>query len=127
MNDEFRRANRRRIDQEVQVQDTVVEEVIGKLVNLSETGMSMMANRRVVNDALYQLHFELPGRDGVAIPVDVGCHELWATDAAADGQAWVGFRFIAVSSAHREAIRKWVGAPGAEYVDQRAEPRLFRP
>lgn len=127
MSDEFRRANRRRIDQEVEVQDTVIEEVIGKLVNLSETGMSLIAHRRMVNDALYQFRFELPGRDGNAIPVDVGCHELWATDAAAGGQAWVGFRFIAVSSAHREAIRKWVDSPGAEYVDRRGEPRKLRP
>lgn len=96
--------------------DTVTEEVIGRLINLSETGMSMIAHHPIVNDALYQLRFALPDARNLPQVIDVGAHELWATHAAAAGQMWVGFRFIAVSTTHLGHIRDWVNAPGAEHV-----------
>lgn len=116
MTDESRRASRRRLDQVVSVHDTVTEEVIGRLINLSETGMSMIAHRPIVDDALYQLRFSLPDANHLPQAIDVGAHELWATQAAAPGQVWVGFRFIALSTAHLARIRDWVNAPGAELV-----------
>ncbi len=116
MTDESRRANRRRLDQHVTVHDTVTEKVIGKLANLSETGMSLIAQQPVVNDALYQLRFELTDQHEVTRSIDAGVHELWVSESAGAGQTWVGFRFIALSPAHLAFIREWVNAPGAEHV-----------
>jgi hypothetical protein len=115
VSDEFRHANRRRLEQQVNVYDTVAEQVIGKLINLSETGMSMVAFVPMVNDALYQLRFEIADGAGPRV-IDVGAHELWASPAVGGDQSWVGLRFIAVSPTNLTVIRDWVNAPGAELV-----------
>ena len=44
MIDEFRRAKRRKVADTVIVVDTMVDAVVGRLGNLSETGMLLMAN-----------------------------------------------------------------------------------
>ena len=59
MNEEYRRTRRRRIVETVQVVDTMTETVIGHLGNLSETGMMLIASAPLVDDALYQLRFNL--------------------------------------------------------------------
>jgi hypothetical protein len=59
MSSEYRRAKRRQANHAIEVIDTMTEEVIGRIGNLSETGMLMVANRHLNNDALYQLRFQL--------------------------------------------------------------------
>lgn len=116
MNEESRRASRRNAGHDVKIQDTVSEEVIGRLINLSETGMLLIAHQPMMSDALYQLRFDLPDRRGVMQSVDAGAHELWASEATAPGQILVGLRFIDVSPAQVVTIREWVNAPGGELV-----------
>jgi PilZ domain len=116
MSNEYRRARRRKVGYNVEVYDTMTEEVIGRLSNLSETGMLLIMNQTMTNDALYQLRLSLPDPMGTMHPIDVGAHELWADEAAAPGQVWIGFRFIDVSPAHVAFIREWVDAPGGHYV-----------
>ena len=36
--------------------------------------------------------------------------------ASAPGQAWTGFRFIAVPPDQAEQLRYWIDAPGGQYV-----------
>ena len=57
MIDEFRRARRRKVADTVIVVDTMVDAVVGRLGNLSETGMLLMANTVMQEDALYQFRF----------------------------------------------------------------------
>ncbi len=116
MNNEYRRARRRKVGFNVEVYDTMTEAVIGRLSNLSETGMLLIMREPMMNDALYQLRLSLPDQNGVTQTIDVGAHELWVDEAAAPGQVWTGFRFIDVSPAHVGFIREWVDAPGGHYV-----------
>jgi hypothetical protein len=113
---EFRRAKRRKVGYDVEIFDLMTEEVIGRLSNLSETGMLIIANQRLVNDALYQLRLRLPDASGVDHPIELGAHELWADEAAAPGQVWTGFRFIDIAQGDLMFIRDWVDAPGSTYV-----------
>ncbi len=115
MND-YRRAKRRKINLNIEIFDTMTETSIGKLSNLSETGMLLIMHQPLMNDALYQLRFRLPDNSGVERSVEVGAHELWADDAAAPGQVWTGFRFIDVAPADLAFIRDWVDEPGSQYV-----------
>ena len=64
MIDEFRRSRRRKVADTVIVVDTMVDSVVGRLGNLSETGMLLMANTTMIEDALYQFRFNLndPGQ-----------------------------------------------------------------
>ena len=112
---EYRRAKRRKVGN-IDVVDTMTSRVIGKLSNLSETGMLLILGEPVISDALFQLRFTLADSHGNSRSVDVGAHELWSDEAAAPGQVWTGFRFIDVGPEDVAFIREWVDAPGSQYV-----------
>ena len=113
MSREMRRAQRRSVDDTVMVVDTMTDAPIGRLGNLSETGMLVMAHARLPADALFQLRFDLAGDGGREACIEVGAHLLWQEPAGASGQCWSGFRFITVPEPCRRLLRDWVQAPGA--------------
>ncbi|MGN7726231.1 PilZ domain-containing protein [Luteimonas sp. 22616] len=116
MINEFRRARRRKAADTILVTDAMTERVVGHIGNLSESGLLLIASETLVDDALYQLQFALPdGKGGQPATVEVGAHLLWMDRASAPGQAWIGFRFIAVAPAHRMRLQKWIEAPGGHY------------
>jgi hypothetical protein len=115
MINEFRRARRRKAADTILVTDAMTERVVGHIGNLSESGLLLIASESLVDDALYQLQFALPGGKGSRATVEVGAHLLWMDRASAPGQAWIGFRFIAVAPAHRTLLQKWIEAPGSHY------------
>ena len=116
MSSEFRRAKRRKVDDRIEVSDTMTERVIGHLSDLSETGMLLILNQPLVSDALYQLRFNLRDGNNRDHALEVGAHELWSDQAAAPGQVWTGFRFIDIAAADLVFLRSWVVAPGSEHV-----------
>ena len=113
---EYRRARRRKVEHSIDVLDTMTEQVVGHLSDLSETGMLLILNHPLMTDALYQMRFKLPDDKGVEHAIEVGAHELWSDQAAAPGQVWTGFRFIDISSDDLAFIRNWVAAPGSSHV-----------
>ena len=114
MSSEYRRAKRRKVDDAVDVLDTMTETVIGHVSDLSETGMLLILHQPLVSDALYQFRFKLADAQGREHPIMVGAHELWSDQAAAPGQVWTGFRFIDISGDDLNFLRAWVLAPGGE-------------
>lgn len=114
MINEFRRARRRKASDTILVTDTMTERVVGRIGNLSESGMLLIASESLVDDALYQFHFTLPGVQG-PLPVDVGVHLLWTDRASAPGQAWAGLRFIALAESNAVKLRGWIEAPGGQF------------
>jgi hypothetical protein len=113
---EHRRAKRRKLGYSVEVVDTMTELSIGRIANLSESGMLLVLHQPLMNDALYQLRIRLPDNYGVEHSLEIGAHELWSDDAAAPGQVWTGFRFIDIAADDLDFIREWVEAPGSQYV-----------
>jgi c-di-GMP-binding flagellar brake protein YcgR len=113
---EYRRAKRRKVEHSIEVLDTMTEQVIGHVSDLSETGMLMILNHALVSDALYQVRFKLSDAQGREHAIDIGVHELWSDQASAPGQVWTGFRFIDISAEHLAFIRNWVAAPGSQHV-----------
>ncbi|MGE8240529.1 MAG: PilZ domain-containing protein, partial [Stenotrophomonas indicatrix] len=81
-----RRAPRRQVSDLVPVTDQMRDSVVGRLGNVSETGMLMLASATLRDDALYQLRFPLPSADGRSEWIDVGVHLLWSEPAHAPGQ-----------------------------------------
>lgn len=110
---EHRRSPRRKVSETILVSDVMTDEVAGRIGNLSEGGMLLIANVPLNDDALYQFRFRLGGAD--APEIEVGAHLLWAEQARSAGQTWGGFRFIAMSDAHRDRLNAWVDAPDAQY------------
>lgn len=111
---EFRRARRRKAPDTIVVTDVMTERVIGRIGNLSETGMLLIASEPLVEDALYQFRCDLVTPDGAG-PVEMGVHLLWSDRASAPGQAWTGLRFIAIAEPSLARLRAWINAPGSQY------------
>ena len=111
--DEYRRVPRRKIADTIQVVDTMTDTVIGRLGNLSETGMLVITNVPLADDALYQLRFTL--HDPASVPIEVGVHLLWQDTASASGQTWTGFRFITLLDGQMQQLRQWLDTPGGRY------------
>jgi len=116
MVNEFRRARRRAVSDKVPVIDAMTELSVGHLGNVSETGVLMIASTALVEDALYQLQFEVESAATGRIVVEAGAHLLWTAKASAPGQTWAGFRFISVPEAQLKSLRQWLDAPGAKYA-----------
>ena len=113
---EYRRAKRRKVEHSIEVLDTMTEQVIGHLSDLSETGMLLILSNPLVSDALYQLRFKLPDPQGRERAVEVGAHDLWSDQASAPGQVWTGLRFIDIAGDDLAFLRAWVLAPGSQHV-----------
>ncbi|NLG59394.1 MAG: PilZ domain-containing protein [Gammaproteobacteria bacterium] len=116
MSQEFRRTRRRKVHEPIPVTDAMTGQVIGKIGNLSESGMLLLASQPLANDALYQFRFPLEPGEGAGEPLEIGAHLLWSDDASAPGQHWIGFRFIGQSDAQLRRLRAWVNAPGSQYA-----------
>ncbi|MEN1941618.1 PilZ domain-containing protein [Luteimonas sp. MJ246] len=115
MINEFRRARRRKAPATILVVDTMTERVVGRIGNLSETGMLLMAGTPLVDDALYQFRFSLPADGGEESSVEIGAHLLWMDQASAPGQVWAGFRFLGITELQARPLRAWIDAPGSRY------------
>ncbi len=111
MSSESRRANRRNVHESVMVIDTMIEQVIGRLGNISESGMLLVANAPLVEDALYQLRFEIIDRAGRTVAIDVGAHLVWLGSANTPGQSWAGLRFLTIEESQLAILRHWIARP----------------
>jgi hypothetical protein len=112
MNHDTRRAPRRNVPQPVMVTDAMTGEIVGRLGNISESGMLLVGGAPLVEDALYQLQFRLGDGRSREAPIEVGAHVQWLGPANTPGQTWMGLRFLTLSDAHREALRQWMSTLG---------------
>ncbi|HRQ64289.1 MAG TPA: PilZ domain-containing protein [Xanthomonadaceae bacterium] len=114
MGAEHRRARRKRATDFIQVVDTMTDEVVGRVGDLSSNGMMMLAPRPLVDDALYQFRFNLPDARHRTRRIEVGAHELWATPVAGEDQFLCGYRFIDISPEDEALLAAWVDSPEIE-------------
>ncbi|HSM10398.1 MAG TPA: PilZ domain-containing protein [Lysobacter sp.] len=113
--DELRRKRRRKVIDRVEVVDAMTDMVVGHLGNLSENGMLLVATMPLVDDALYQLRFNLCSSRDRARAIEVGAHLLWQEGDRSQGHNWVGLRFITVLDHQLQQLREWLDAPGSRY------------
>lgn len=111
----LRRARRRRVEGTVLVTDAMLDAVIGRIGNLSETGMLLIATAPLADDALYQLRYSLPMPGGALLSIEAGMHAVWQDRSSGSGQAWVGLRVISLPEAQLQQLRAWLDAPGGCY------------
>jgi hypothetical protein len=110
MSSELRRRRRRRVAEAIEVIDAMTDVVVGRIGNLSETGMLLIASAPLREDALYQLRFRLRDPDGSVRDYEFGAHLLWIDQAGGSGLAWVGLRFIAVPDDQARHLSEWIAA-----------------
>lgn len=106
---EARRAQRRNAQEPMAVLDALIEKTIGRVGNISETGMLLVAHAPLLEDAIYQLRFDLIYGSGRAIPLELGAHLLWMGNANTPGQSWAGLRFLSIGESQQRVLRSWIG------------------
>ncbi|AWV08408.1 pilus assembly protein PilZ [Lysobacter maris] len=92
----------------VMVTDSMTDRDVGRIGNLSETGMLLIAHTALVDDALYQFRFSLG--QGATATIEAGVHLLWQDRASAPGQIWAGFRFITLLDSQLHQLRDWLAS-----------------
>lgn len=105
---EARRAQRREVHEAISVIDAMTEKIVGRVGNVSESGMLLVVSAALHEDALYQLRFDLMDAVGRATPVEVGAHVMWIGSANTPGQDWAGLRFLTIGDAQSAALRGWI-------------------
>jgi hypothetical protein len=113
---EYRRSKRKRAVETIDVVDTMTEQVVGRIGNISETGMMLLATAPLLDDALFQFRFTLPDGSARGRSIEVGSHQLWSDAANVPGQFWAGFRFIDIAPEDAALLRAWIEQPGGQYV-----------
>jgi hypothetical protein len=108
MNDERRSAPRKPISAPIEVVDSMSGENIGRVGNLSRTGMMLICHRPLRDDALYQLKFRLPDRRGAPTDIETGVHTMWTELAATNGYQWSGLRIISISGSAAASLDHWL-------------------
>ncbi len=106
---EYRRSPRKAPFVNTTVTDLMTGEVMGRIGNLSSDGMLMVCDAEVVDDALFQLAFDLFEADGSSQSIKVGVQEMWCEAANVPGQFWAGFHFIDISDDNLNAVESWLG------------------
>ena len=111
MINESRRSQRRNVHESVIVFDTMTEQSIGRVGNISESGMLLVANAQLSEDALYQLRFEIIDRTGRVVQIDAGAHLIWLGSANTPGKGWAGLRFLTLEESQLAVLRHWIARP----------------
>ncbi len=108
MNDERRSAARIPTSIPIEVTDSISGETVGRVGNLSRTGMMLICHRPLRDDALYQLRFRLPGERGGQSEIETGVHTMWTELAATNGYQWSGLRIISISGTAASTLDSWL-------------------
>ena len=127
MSSEFRRRKRRQISETVLVTDAMTDAVVGRIANLSETGMLLIATAPLTEDALYQFRFRLVDAHGVDADYELGAHLLWKDDQGTPGMTWTGLRFIAIPEDQAQRLRDWIGEPTGQPAPNQPAPNQPAP
>jgi hypothetical protein len=109
---EQRRTDRKPVDFDATVIDTIAERAFGRIGNLSATGMLLISATPPQQEAIYQLRLPLPGIDGSHGNIDVGVQEQWHEQTASADMIWAGYRIIAISDRDAERLKEWLARPG---------------
>ncbi len=108
MNDERRSAPRKPTTIPIEVIDSITGENIGRIGNLSRTGMMLICHHPLRDDALYQIRFRLPRSQGNQDEIETGVHTMWTDQAATNGYQWSGLRIISISGAAAASLDRWL-------------------
>lgn len=107
--DSRRRRTRREVEGRVDVVDCMTGQVVGRIANISESGMLLLASAPLHTDALYQLRFDLAGPGDEAFPIEPGAHVLWQEPDRVPSRTWAGLHFIHLRPSHRKLLLGWLG------------------
>jgi c-di-GMP-binding flagellar brake protein YcgR len=104
---EARRSSRHAPRTPVAVVDAMSSDLIGFVVDLSAGGMKLMAGKPLVDDALYQVQFELDMDASHRARIEAGT-QVVSQHRNSDGSATVGLRFIHLQGPQGRQLGEWL-------------------
>jgi hypothetical protein len=105
MSAEERRSERIPVREYLLVTDMMTEAPIGRIGNISDGGMMLIADQSLPEEALFQLRFPL-GEGGPML--DIGAQAMWVEAARSAGSWWAGFRIIDIAEADQQRLDRWL-------------------
>jgi hypothetical protein len=84
--------------------DRFRDEKIGEVINLSATGLLIIASRSVRPDSLYQVACVSKGPRGQAIHFVAGVMVLWSSPASETGTHWAGMQIIDIDAQSEQSL-----------------------
>ena len=113
MNDNRRSAERFPTHDAIEVTDSITGNVIGRIGNLSRTGMLLLCQRPLTDDAVYQIRFKLPDGPATRADIEAGIHTMWTEPATGAERQWSGAHIISISEQAAQALDVWLEHAGA--------------
>ena len=113
-----RKSVRKRVTQVMMITNAFTGDGMGRIGNLSNDGMMLIATRELPDEYVYQVHFSLqiPGQPLKKVEIGIQC--LWCEQARSANTYWVGSKIIDISPEDQEALKQWV-AHAEEVVPER--------
>jgi len=100
----------------VAVTDVIHGGSLGRLGNLSASGLLLIGPAAPASGAIYQVRLELPGlhlaNTGTTV-IEPGIQEQWQDATMSAGQVWAGFRIVSIGPADSALLDAWLALPGA--------------
>ena len=103
-----RKSVRKRVTQVMMVTDAFTGEGLGRIGNLSNDGMMLIAPKALADEHYFQLHFSLQAPGFVPHKVEIGVQCLWCDTARTANTFWVGCKVIDISPPDQAMLKKWV-------------------
>ncbi len=105
MSAEERRSPRIPVRDHLLVTDVMTDAPIGRIGNLSDSGLMLITDQTLPEEALFQLRFPL-GEGGPLL--NVGAQAMWIDAARTPGTWWAGFRIIDIAEADQQRLDRWL-------------------
>lgn len=101
-----RRSARKRVAQVIMVTNSFSGESIGRVGNLSNEGLMLLAPKELPEEHYYQIGFSLgPANTN---KIEVGIQSLWCDQAKSTNSYWVGCKIIDISPDDSLLLQRWV-------------------
>ncbi|MCW8943760.1 MAG: PilZ domain-containing protein [Sedimenticola sp.] len=96
-------------DARIDIINADTDQVIGSLVNISNSGFMMITNQSLPENYVFQfkIAFEIE-KDDTQV-VQVGAESLWIQEVEGSEQCWIGFHIIDISDSDQKLIDSLIG------------------
>lgn len=105
MGEDKRRHERIRVSQPLKAIDTLSNDELGLVVNVSLEGMMLLGHKAVVDGAVYQANIAV---DEKVLSLGVEC--LWTSEADSDAKSWSGYRIVDISEDNKSVLEALIEA-----------------
>jgi hypothetical protein len=103
-----RRSPRKRATDVIMVNNAMTGESMGRIGNLSNDGMMLIAPKELGDEYYYQVSFHLliPGKPPQKMELGVQC--LWADKSRSGGNYWAGCKLVDIAEADEAVLETWL-------------------